>query len=148
MKPFYLLLTTTLLTLLILWVASGEWHVRFAGNVGMSVMLLFTALGHFMFSKGMAQMLPPFVPYRVPLVWITGVIEVAAAIGLMIPSFRHLTALWLILFFILILPANIYAAFHTIDYQKGTNDGPGLSYLWLRMPLQLIFIAWVWFFSW
>lgn len=148
MKPFYLLLTTTLLTLLILWVASGEWYVRFAGNVGMSVMLLFTALGHFMFSKGMAQMLPPFVPYRVPLVWITGVIEVAAAIGLMIPSFRHLTALWLILFFILILPANIYAAFHTIDYQKGTNDGPGLSYLWLRMPLQLIFIAWVWFFSW
>jgi len=53
----------------------------------------------------------------------------------------------LILFFILILPANILAALKKVDYQKGTNDGPGAGYLWFRIPLQIFFIAWVAWFS-
>jgi hypothetical protein len=30
----------------------------------------------------------------------------------------------------MILPANINAAINKVDYQKGTADGKGLSYLW------------------
>ncbi|WP_331145734.1 hypothetical protein [Hymenobacter sp.] len=51
------------------------------------------------------------------------------------------------MFFVLILPANIHAALHHINYQKGTTDGPGPRYLWFRIPLQLLFIAWTWYFS-
>jgi uncharacterized membrane protein len=58
-----------------------------------------------------------------------------------------LTAWLLILFFFLILPANINAAVNKIDYQKGTTDGNGLNYLWFRVPLQVFFIAWVYFFG-
>ena len=50
-------------------------------------------------------------------------------------------------FFILILPSNIYASVKKINYQKATLDGPGLSYLWFRMPLQVFFIGWVYFFN-
>jgi uncharacterized membrane protein len=48
----------------------------------------------------------------------------------------------LILFFILVLPGNIKAAIHHIDYQKGTFDGYGPNYLWFRVPLQILFIGW------
>ncbi len=80
--------------------------------------------------------------YKTETVYLTGVIEIAAAIGLFIPNFRIVTAWLLIAFFILILPANIYAAIKHIDYQKGTFDGNGLTYLWFRIPLQILFVVW------
>ncbi len=148
MKPFLVLLSFTLITLIGVWLSSGAWHLRFAANVGMSVMLLFTALGHFVFWKGMSLMLPPFIPFRKIIVWATGVLEIAAAMGLLFPTFRHTTAVWLIIFFILIFPANVYAALQRVDYQRATYTGPGTDYLWLRTGLQFFFIVWVWFFSW
>jgi uncharacterized membrane protein len=94
----------------------------------------------------MAKMLPSFLPFKKEIVRLTGLIEVAGAIGLLIPTARYATVMALIIFFILILPANILAALKKVDYQKGANDGPGISYLWFRIPLQLFFIAWVaWF---
>jgi uncharacterized membrane protein len=43
----------------------------------------------------------------------------------------------------LLLPANIKAAKEHIDYQKGNFEGSGLKYLWFRMPLQILFILWI-----
>ena len=71
----------------------------------------------------------------------------AAAVGLLVPQVRYLAAWLLIPFFVLILPVNINAAMKNIDYQKGTPDGKGLNYLWFRVPLQIFFIAWVYFFA-
>ena len=117
-----------------------------SGKVAMSAMLIFAAIGHFAFSEGMAMMLPDFIPFKIEIVYITGILEVAAAIGLLMPKNRVLTAWLLIAFFILILPANIYAAIHEIDFQNMNIEGKGLSYLWFRIPLQLFFIAWTFFF--
>jgi hypothetical protein len=33
------------------------------------------------------------------------------------------------------------------DYQKGTRDGSGTNYLWFRIPLQIVFILWVYYFG-
>ena len=109
----------------------------------MSAMLVFTAVGHFAFTEGMAMMLPPFIPYKTEVVYLTGLIEMAAAVGLIIPRLRSLTAWLLIAFFMLVLPANIYAALQHVDYQNATFDGQGPGYLWFRIPLQLFFIIWV-----
>lgn len=46
----------------------------------------------------------------------TGIIEIAAATGLFIPGLSVVTGWLLIVFFILILPANIYAAVKHVDY--------------------------------
>lgn len=111
----------------------------------MSVMLAFTSIAHFVFPKGMAMMIPNFIPFKKELVYFTGITALAAAIGLLIPNLRSLTAWSLILFFVLILPANINAAIRHIDYQKGTFAGAGTNYLWFRVPLQILFILWVYF---
>jgi len=113
----------------------------------MAVMLLFTAMGHFAFTKGMILMMPDFIPFKKQLVYGTGLIEIAAAIGLLLPRLHEITGCLLILFFICILPANINAALRHIDIEKGTYEGPGAKYLWFRIPLQLLFIIWVYWFA-
>jgi len=122
---------------------SGDFNIKLSAQIAMAVMMAFTALGHFKFTRGMMLMLPSFIPYKKQVVYITGVIEIAAAAGLLIPATRTLTAWCLILFFIVLTPANINAAMKHINMEKATFDGPGPTYLRFRMPLQLLFIAWV-----
>lgn len=142
MKPLIVLLSVFAVSLLATKFVLGNFELALAGRIAISAMLAFTAIAHFAFTKGMAMMLPGFIPFKTETVYLTGIIEIAAAIGLFIPNFRMVTAWLLIAFFILILPANIYAAIKHIDYQKGTFDGNGLTYLWFRIPLQILFIVW------
>ncbi|MEK6481905.1 hypothetical protein WJR50_30470 [Catalinimonas sp. 4WD22] len=111
----------------------------------MFVMLLFTAMGYFMFTEGVVLMISDFMLFKKELIYITAVIEILAAIGLHIYKLRKITAWFLILFFIMILPTNINAAINQLDYQTATFNGPGLNYLWFKIPLQLLFIVWVYF---
>lgn len=142
MKPLIILFSVFAIALMANKIFNGNYEFTLSARIAMSAMLLFTAIGHFVFTKGMSMMLPDFIPFKTETVYLTGVIEIAAAIGLFIPNFRVVTAWLLIVFFILILPANIYAAINQIDYQKGTFDGNGMAYLWFRVPLQVLFIAW------
>lgn len=145
MKPLIVLLAVFAVSLLITKFVRGSFEFALSGRIAMSVMLVFTAIAHFAFTKGMAMMVPGFIPFKTEAVYLTGLIEIAAAIGLFVPGFRVMTAWLLIAFFILMLPANIYAALNHIDYQKGTFDGNGLRYLWFRIPLQILFIVWTYF---
>lgn len=145
MKPLIVLLSIFAFCLLTTKVFYGNFEFALSGRIAMSVMLLFTAAAHFAFNKGMAMMLPAFVPYKTQIVYLTGIIEIIGALGLFFPDIQILTGWLLNVFFILIVPANIYAAVHHIDYQKGSSDGNGLPYLWFRIPLQILFILWVYF---
>lgn len=145
MKPLIILLSVFTLSLLATKIFRSKYEFALSGRIAMSAMLLFTAIGHFAFTKGMAMMLPGFIPYKTEIVYLTGIIEIVAAVGLLIPRFRIITAWLLIVFFFMILPANVYAAMNHVDYQKGTFDGTGPAYLWFRVPLQILFIGWTYF---
>lgn len=141
MKPLIVLVVVFLLAALTLKVMNRlDWAL--AGRIAMAIMLIFTAIGHFAFTDGMAMMVPDILPFKKEIVYATGVLEALFGICLLIPSLRTYTAWIVIAFFILMLPANIKAAIEHIDYQKATNDGPGLSYLWFRVPLQVLFVVW------
>jgi uncharacterized membrane protein len=81
------------------------------------------------------------------IIYLTGIFELFAAVGLQIPSMQHTTSIVLIIFFMAILPGNIYAAARNINYRKASVDGPGLSYLWFRIPFQFMLIGWIYFFN-
>jgi len=81
-------------------------------------MLLFAAIGHFVFIAGMILMLPHFISFVKAVVYLTGVAEIASALGLLINPWCETTATLLLIFFIASLPANIYAAYKQVDYQK------------------------------
>lgn len=147
MKPLFVLVAVFAVALLLNRPGGNTPDLRTAGNIGMAAMLLFTSLGHFLFTDGMSRMLPSYVPLKRGLVWLTGGLEIIAAAGLLFPATRWATAMCLIAFFLLTLPANIYAALHHVDYQHPDKRGPGPRYLWFRVPLQLFFIGWVYYFS-
>jgi len=145
MKPLIVLLVSFVIALIVTRLIVGDFNVALSGRIAMASMLAFTAIGHFAFTKGMVMMIPDFIPFKKALVYFTGVIEILAAAGLLIYSYQVLTAWLLIVFFIVLLPANINAAIRHIDYQKGTFTGSGLSYLWFRVPLQILFILWTYY---
>lgn len=142
MKPLIVLFVVFALVLLAIRLKKGEYMPAFSGRIAMSAMLLFTAMGHFKFPDGMAMMVPEIFPFKLLLVYLTGFLEIAAAVGLLLPKFRRITGWLLIIFFLLVLPANIHAALHQVNYEQATYDGPGPSYLWIRVPMQILFMLW------
>lgn len=147
MKPLFVLLFVFLISIGIQKLLLKNVNYSLSGRIAMCTMLLFTALGHFLFTEGMSKMIPDFIPLKPTVVLVTGVFEILLAIGLLFPNYQKTTGWILIVFLLLMLPANIKASLENLNYQTGTYDGKGLSYLWFRIPLQLFFIAWVYFFT-
>lgn len=106
------------------------------GRFAMAVMLTVTGIVHFTSTDWMAGMMPDALPYKRELVYFTGVCELAAVIGLLWERLSKLTSVMLIIFFVLILPANI------ADAMKNEP-----LYLLFRIPEQIFFIWWVWYFG-
>lgn len=147
MKPFFILISSFLITLLGTLIVSKEIDPIFSGRLALAVMLIFASIGHFKYKKTMAMMLPHFVPKRQLIILLTGLIEIAAAVGIFIPQIQRITGILLILFFILILPANIYASLHNINFETGNRDGKGMSYLYFfRIPFQILLVIWTFIF--
>ncbi len=148
MKLLTILFATFILALLGTKIFQGDWNFLFSGNLGMAVFIIFTGLAHFKFQKGMAMMIPDFIPGKLFWVYFTGIIEIAAGIGLMIPSIRELTAYLLLVFYILVFIANIQSSKKKINIFKADYTGPGMGYLYKeRIPMQIILIAWTWYFG-
>jgi uncharacterized membrane protein len=114
------------------------------GLIPVSLLLLIAGVAHFFFTKTMVAMMPEIVPYKLELVYFTGIIEILAAIGLLLNRFRWLTGILLLIFLIAVLPANIVGAMKRLP--AGGMD-KGVAYLYFRIPLQFFFMAWVYYFA-
>ena len=111
-----------------------------SARAALATMFLFTAVSHFApMKQDLIAMVPPGLPRPDLLVFITGLAEVAGAVGLLIPPLRFWAACGLILLLVLMLPANVSAARRGVSLR----DRPATS-LWLRVPMQVLFIAWAW----
>ena len=80
--------------------------------------------------------MPPYIPFHLEWIYITGVLELMASIGLWIPRLKRLTAWSLSAYFIAILPAHLHVAIHKIPMFG--IDQPAL--LWGRVLFQSVFI--------
>ncbi|MNG54180.1 hypothetical protein D3C87_453100 [compost metagenome] len=147
MKPLFVLLTVFLISNLVIRQYKGDMDYHLAGKIALAATLLFTSLGHLIYTKGMVLMLPDFIPLKKEMIYMTGLLEVMGAFGLFIPSLSRLTGMLLIVFFILILPTNIYASMRHLNYETATFDGKGPGYLWFRIPFQLLLIGWTYYFA-
>jgi uncharacterized membrane protein len=141
-----------LLVLVISWVllrGVGKLGVKWldswkdAGRVALLVMFLFTASAHFTDTKhDLAAMVPDPFPRGMWLIYLTGVLEIAGAVGLQIPRLRRVAGICLILLLIGMFAANVNAAVNAIPL-RGEDPTP----LWLRTPIQLVFIGMIWWTS-
>jgi uncharacterized membrane protein len=106
----------------------------------LAVMFICTGIAHFNKLKyDLARMVPAIFPRPMLLVYFTGVLEFAGAVGLTLPRFRLLAGICLVALLIAMFPANVKAA------MKGTTlAGRPATPLWLRVPMQVLFIGLLW----
>ena len=116
--------------------ASWQDSARYA----LAVMFVFTATAHFNKMKhDLARMIPSCFSRPLLIVYVTGVLELLGAAGLVLPQFRRLAGICLIALLIGMFVANVNAA------QKGvTLRGKPPTPLWLRTPMQALFIGLLW----
>ena len=90
---------------------------------------------HFVNQATYLGMMPSYLPWHAALVALSGLAEIGGGVGVFIPRLRSMAAWALILLLIAVFPANIQMALHGL---------PGKAIprwvLWLRLPLQPIFI--------
>ena len=104
--------------------------------------LAYVAAGiyHFVNPRFYQKIMPPYLPYHVPLIYVSGICEIVFALLLLPESTRPIGAWLIIALLIAIFPANIQMA---VDFWHRKS-----SYLWIaiaRLPLQfiLIWLAWI-----
>ena len=107
------------------------------------ISLLFIAAGanHFRSPALYREIMPPYLPFPLALVFLSGVAEIAGGIGVAIPKTRRAAGWGLLALLIAVFPANLYMA--TDKVVPGDYQIPD-ALLWARLPLQLVLMFWVW----
>ena len=102
----------------------------------MSVFYVSVGIDHFRRPEWYLEIVPPFLPYKLELVLISGLAEVILGFMLLYPKMRFFAGNGLILLLVLVYPANIYLA-----YTNGAalNTSPLIA--WCRLPFQFVFIG-------
>lgn len=124
-----------------------ELTIGWIGRIAFSVMMLFTGSSHFYLTEGMVMSMPSILPVKEALVYFTGALEIGLGLAFILSKKPERVAWLLIAFLVAVFPANVYAALNHVDIENATHTGPGPSYLFFRAPLQLLFIAWVYYFG-
>lgn len=107
-------------------------------RLALGVMFLFTAASHFAprTRPDLVRMVPPVFPQPGLLVTLTGVSELAGAVGLLLPRFASLAAWCLAVLLVAMFPANVYA-----DTQALQIAGRRATPMAIRLPMQLFWIG-------
>lgn len=105
-----------------------------------AVLFVVAGVNHFISPKPYIAIVPPWLPAPGLLVAISGIAEIAGGLGILWPPTRRLAATGLIVLLIAVFPANIYAAIAGMEI--GGRAVPRWL-LWIRLPLQVVLIAWV-----
>lgn len=100
---------------------------------------------HFVRPKPFVRIVPKYLPAPLPLVYISGFFEILGGIGLLIPVTRVWAAWGLIALYVAVFPANVYML--TDDVSLDPKKPIPRWALWLRLPFQLVFIAWAYWFT-
>lgn len=117
----------------------GRFLPREAARLGMAIALAFAGASHLFLATPFVQHLPPWVPLRAEIVLISGLVEIALGIALLLPPpTRRRVGVALALYLVAVFPGNVYVAVSHVD----VDGQPGGVYPWVRLPLQLLFIAW------
>jgi uncharacterized membrane protein len=84
------------------------------------------------------RIMPPYIPWHLAMVYISGAAEIAGGAGLLVslavPQLRGPAAWGLVALLIAVFPANVYMA---------TSAATFSWILWARLPLQAVLIWWV-----
>ena len=99
-------------------------------------------LNHFRNPGFYVGIMPPYLPWPLALVYVSGVAEAVLGALLLFPTWTVLAAWGLIALLIAVFPANVHMAMHPELYP---SVPPTL--LLIRLPVQGLLIAWAYWYT-
>ena len=104
--------------------------------------IFYTIVGvkHFIEPDYFLSIIPPYLPFHIELVYISGFFEILLGLMILFPKYRYYGSIGLILLLIAVFPANIYLA-QSKEAQEAIGASQQIA-IW-RLPMQgiLIWIA-------
>ena len=94
---------------------------------------------HFANPEPFLRIVPNVLPMPKVLVYVSGAFEIVGGLGLLWPRTRLWASWGLIALYVAVFPANVNMAIHEIQLAPG--DTMPVWAMWLRLPVQAIFIA-------
>ncbi len=106
----------------------------------LAVFFIAAGINHFLHPAFYVRIVPPWLPAHALLVQISGGCEILGGMGVLVPRLRRYAAIGLIALLVAVFPANVQMAQHPELYA----DIGSAPLLYIRVPLQIVMIAWVW----
>ena len=105
-----------------------------------SIFYVIVGIKHFIEPEYFLSIVPPYLPYHLELVYISGLFEILIGLLILFPKYRYYGAIGLILLLVAVFPANIYLA-QSKEAQEAIGATQEIA-TW-RLPIQgvLIWIA-------
>lgn len=117
--------------------------LKLALRYALAILFVAAGLYHFANPAFYLRMMPPFLPWHLFLVYLSGFFETALGLLLLlVPRYARLAAWGLIALLIAVFPANVHMA---LNPQLFPDIPPAA--LWLRLPLQAVLILWAYWFT-
>jgi len=108
----------------------------------LAIAFILAGINHFINPAFYLKMMPPVLPAPLFLIYLSGVLEIALGVLLLIPRFTRLAASGIIALLIAVYPANIYMAMNTNLFPEFTP-----TTLYMRLPLQFVLITLAFWFT-
>ncbi|HIA80074.1 MAG TPA: DoxX family protein [Candidatus Marinimicrobia bacterium] len=102
----------------------------------MSLFYIGAGISHFINPDWFVRIVPPILPFKIAIVYISGISEIILGSLLIFPRTRFIAGWGLILLLLAVYPANIYVA---LTNGKAMDTTPMMA--WGRLPFQFVFIG-------
>jgi uncharacterized membrane protein len=106
------------------------------------VLFALAGANHFLDTDFYLSIMPPYLPWHLALVYLSGVCEIALGIALLIPHLARVAAWGMIALIVAVTPANLHMAVHAELYPQFSAVG-----LWVRLALQIVLLAWAYWYT-
>lgn len=113
-----------------------KFDIKYFSMIVMGVFYISIGVSHFTSPIWYVKIVPPYLPYKLELVYISGLFEILFGGMLLFKKTRFLAGWGLILLLIAVYPANIYLA---QTNGAAMNTTPLIA--WGRLPVQFIFVG-------
>ena len=113
-----------------------KFKIKTISIIIMSLFYIMAGTNHFINPDWYVRIVPPILPFKTAIVYISGILEIILGSLLIFPKTRFIAGWGLIILLVAVYPANIYVA---LTNGEAMDITPLIA--WGRLPFQFILIG-------